>query len=197
MSKSCIPGYDDALKEERRIREEIFLDLPANICGFKIKQITPFLYARLCLMETPFLSDGEVTPREVTRFLWALSEDFSISTEDREAFQEKAIKLLEEKWDEAYAKIEKFLDDTFMDGPRGGGAESVPYVSGIAWMVFRMECDPHRWTRNRTLHTPMREIYQYMRCADIDRGRVMYNRSDIIKSMWLDELNAQGKGGKN
>lgn len=197
MPKSCIPGYDDALKEERKIREEVFLDLPENICGFKIKQITPFLYARLCVMETPFLSGDDVTPKEVIRFLWALSVDFSEEQEKRDAFIESVVKSLEGRWDEAYEAVEKFLDDTFMDGPVAGGTDSVPYVSGIAWMIFRMGCDPFRWDKERTLHTPMREIYQYMRCADIDRGRIMYNRSDTIKARFLDDLNAQGKGGRN
>lgn len=197
MPKSDIPGYDDALSKERNFREEIFLDLPAKICGIYIHEVTPFLFARLCAINTPFLGQGTIFEDEIVRFLWALSVDFTTDTEKRKAFQLETTKSLAGKWKDAELEIDVFLEATFMDSPMGSGGDCVPYVSGIAWMIFRMGCDPFNWKKEETLHAPMRLIYQLMKCQDLERGRVLYNPiSDKVKAYWLDALNAN-RGGNN
>lgn len=212
MSNVAFPHdeYKAALREEKAIREEIFLDLPAKICGIRIQQITPFLFARLCAMDTPFLSGRDADEGEIIRFLWALSPDFSSDLHPktpwyrrllgkkrisrRDAFIRDAWIHLRGCWDEAEFQIDAFIRDTFIDAPRGNGGSSVPYVTGVAWMLYRMGREPFRWDKERTLKTPMREIYQYMRCQKIDNGGILYNEiSDKIKARWLDELNAGGK----
>lgn len=218
MPKSCIPGYDEALERERQIREDGWIGGDANICGIKIQQITPFLFARLCRMKTPYVGRGFITPDETVRFLWALSPSFVGERRSyprsnfwrkllglpmlgpyatRDAFIRDAFLHLYGRWHEAEREILDFLSDTFMDSPHRSGSECVPYVIGAAWMVYRMGCEPFRWSKDQTLHTPMRIIYQLMKCQDMDRGKILYNPSDRLKAEYLDSLNAQKVEGRN
>lgn len=174
------------------MREAIFLDVPYDICGIKIQNITPFLLARLLAMGTPYIEGGrDYTEQDTLQFLWVLSPDFSTDAAIRDAFIESAIKLISD-YARAEAEIEIFLKETFMDGPQGG-VSSVPYVSGIAWMIYSMARKPFKWKRKRTLHAPLREIYQLMRCRKMDKGGILFNESDKIKATWLDEVNARIK----
>lgn len=199
MSKSQIPGYDEGIALERKLREEIFLGIPADICGIKVNHVTPFLLARLCRMETAFLGCVQVTDAEIIRFLWALSVDFSTEADKREAFIESCVKQfgsIEYGWLKAEEAIDEFLKQTFFDGPKGG-AESVPYVTSIAWLVYTMAKEPFRWTKEQTMHTPLREIYQYTRCLRLDKGGVLYNEfSDTIKAEWTGKLHREWLANK-
>lgn len=150
-------------------------------------------------METPFLIGGNANATEIIRFLWALSPDFSTNRDDMDEFVESALKLIGENWHDAEVGIDEFISKTFLDAPRGSGGDAVPYVTGSAWMIYKMGCEPFNWLKERTLHTPVREIYQYMRCHRIDNGGILYNEiSDKIKAAWLDELNKNiATGGRN
>ena len=191
MPKSDIPGYDEELDRERRVRTEIFLGEPADICGLKIRQITPLLFSRLLLMRTPFLeSDEAMTEAEILRFLWSLSVDFSTEEGKRDEWLKVAlIKIIEGGgFDRAEDEIQLFLDETFLDAPHGG-RESVPYTTAIAWMVYKMACVPFGWDKDRTMTTPIREIYQYLRCDALAKGQALINSwSDKLRAAWLQEL---------
>lgn len=198
MPKSCIPGYDEALAQERRIREEAFLGVNPRICGIEIQNVTPFLLARLNLIQSPFLIGGNPSHGQIIQFLWVLSSSFSTDSEQRDCFIENTTKLLADRWTEAEIAIDEFIRDTFLDSPRGDGGECVPYVTGIAWLIYSMARDPFRWTRDQTLHTPLREIYQLVRCHRLDNRGILFNEiSDNVKARFLDELNAKqpARGG--
>lgn len=200
MPKSCIPGYDEAIAEERRLREEIFLDVPHDIRGIKVQQITPLLLARLLRMESPFIAgDAEINEAEIVRFLWALSSDFSSDAQQRLNFISDCAKRLSEGdgWIDAELDIEEFMDATFLDAPYSSGGDSVPYVSSIAWMIYTMAKEPFRWDESRTLNTPLRKLYQYTRCLKLDKDAPIYNRkSDKLKADWLRDYRDK-QGGNN
>ena len=206
--------YKASLGEERQLREEIFLGVNTRICGIEIQEITPFLLARLFRMETPFLSGRTASRGEIVRFLWALCPWFVGEPRKyprsnfwrkltfrkplspfatRDAFVEDVTKSLDGRWGEAEESIDLFIRNTFMDAPKSGG-ESVPYVTGIAWMLFVMAGEPFRWSEEKTLHTPLRKSYQLSRCIRISNGGILYNDiSDKVKARWLDEVNARGR----
>lgn len=190
MSKSSIPGYDEALERERKIREEAFLSDRVSICGIEIYQVTPELLARLLRMSTPFLN-GDVklySDSETIRFLWALSPHFSKEQWKRDEFWKLAFSKIGDEFGKAEDEIEEFVDDTFLDAPHSG-RESVPYTCSIAWMVYKMASEPFRWDRDRTMRTPIREIYQYIRCDYLSKGVILRNAiSDPVKEEWLASL---------
>jgi len=187
--KSCIPGYDEALAREREIRESAFVSDKARIFNIEVWQITPFLLARLFRMKTPFFGHGEHSLHETLRFLWSVSTKFSQSIEDRETFiQEASLCIAAEGLENVIAEIDQFIDDAFLDAPVGG-VDSVPYICSVAWMIYRMKCEPHRLTEEQAGNTPIARIYQYIKCAQFEKGDILYNAiSDPVKATWLADL---------
>lgn len=187
------PEYLAALAEERRLREEIYLDLPRVICGVKCKQITPYLLAVLFRIESPFVSGGEITHASVLQFLWACSTGYSTSRFSRWMFFNRLffspVDLVK-----GASEIGQFMDDTFLDAPYGTG-KSVPYVSSIAWLELSMK-RIMGWDSERTLHTPLRRIYQLIRCNVLRDGGLLVNaRSDAERDRMMHELTRQNKEG--
>lgn len=192
MAKSCIPGYEDALEHERRLREEACLGDTASICGIRIHHVTPYLLARLFRMETPYMGgSGEYTEAETIRFLWAMSVEFSTDAGVRELFIAKVVKRLSETgYAQAEQEIEDFLTATFLDAPMGG-VDSAPVVSSPAWMIHKMMKQYPQMTRQDASNTPIALIYQFMRCEAREKGDILYNPSDKLKADWMAGVRAE------
>lgn len=184
-----------ALDCERRLREEAYLDLPHNICGIPCRQITPRLLAVLFRIRTPYLTGEEVTPEATLQFLWAVDRNNPMRAEKRKPFQRsKRHQFLDFiargfDFDLAELEIDQFLNETFLDAP--DGKPSRPYVCSIAWLEYSMSAKPFLWDRERTLETPIRVIYQLLRCRAIDNGISLTNRiSDRLVQEALEEINS-------
>lgn len=204
MPKSCIPGYEDALKEERGLRLGVFLGVNPKICGVEIREITPRLLALLLCMETPFICGGEYDNAHTLSFLWAMSPQFVRAdhpehNERVEALTATLRKSLGDAFTQAEDEIDAFIFNTFLDGPQSGGADSKPYVTGVAWMLYTMAKEPFVWDTERTLDTPIRIIHQLQRCKQLDGGSILYNEiSDTVSAKWLDAFRlANNPTGQN
>lgn len=191
--RHVIPGLSEAYENERRVREEVYLDQPHFVCGIPLNQITPRIFARLLFIRTPFIGGGDVTPGSIGQFLWACHRDFEpmkdgwFPARKRDRFLRSLRKM-------DFAELEDGIDEftrlTFFDAPQGSQGDSTPYVCGIAWMEYRMTLEPFRWDAEKTLSTPLRRLYQLMRCHDSVNGEVLFNRfSDGVKDEFLRGLN--------
>ncbi len=186
-------AYTAALQVERRQREEVYLGLPHNICGIPCRQITPRLLAILFRLQTPFLTGGGVEPEDTLQFLWTLDRNNPMRVErnllrrsKRQQFDD-FIKLGFD-FDLAEREIDRFLEMTFLDAPEG--KPSRPYVCPIAWLEYSMNGKPFMWDRERTLDTPVRIIYQLLRCRALDNGVSITNKlSDTVLQSALEEIN--------
>lgn len=196
MPRVHIPGLPEAFEKERRLREEVYLDQPHFVCGIPLNQITPRIFARLLFIRTPFIGGGEVTPGEIGQFLWACHRDYELprkrfwggSNRKRNAFLKSLGRGHD--WEELEEEIEMFLDLTFFDAPQGSRSDSTPYACGIASMEYRMLLEPFRWDAEKTLSTPLRRLYQLMRCHGSANGEVLFNRySDEVKDLALRSMN--------
>ena len=117
-----IDGLPEALADERRLREEIYLDGCHWLCGIPLRQITPFLLARLFYVRTPFIGGGEVDMAAIGQFLWALHRDYCApkwSWRGRNAQRNAFLRSLRkaDRWAELEDGIDAFLDATFLDAP--------------------------------------------------------------------------------
>ena len=178
-----------ATAKERRLREEPYLGLPHDICGFYTKQITPYLFALLSQINSPVLFGSESpTDADYAQFLWALSEEFAVDKEKRDAFIDRVAKSLFDDRETLISEVHDFLDITFLD-VNSGGSEQTPYVCSCAWLEYSMSKEPFGWDAEKTLHTPLRRIYQLVRCRTLDNGGVLVNNlSDKIKGNWLQDF---------
>lgn len=185
------PGYAEAVAREQQLREEAYLNAPSNICGVRVKQITPRLLGLLNVIQSPWTFGGQVTPGASIQFLWTLANDFTDrSDEMRDWFTVNFVRRITEKewdWEYVFDSIGEFVDDTFMDAPTGG-TESTPYASTTAWLEVRMR-KFMGWDSETTLNTPLRRIYQLLRCEQImDGDRTIVNKySDAANDAWIKQ----------
>jgi hypothetical protein len=193
-----IPGYDEAIEREQSARNLIYLGQPEFVCGFKIKNITPRLLARLNAVDTPFLRGSiDATYAHVGQFIWILSVNFTLNKFIR-YFRRRAIKRKIHLSDLRLCihEIDALIRLTFIDCVAGKGSNTAPIASGIAWLEYRMSCAPFNWHSERTLDTPLRRLYQLIRCWRAENGETVVNNSHKLRGDWLDTLNAKLASGE-
>lgn len=190
--ESCIEGFDEALALEREWRESAFLAETTTICGIRVYHVTPALLARLFRIETPFLVGGDYTLTAAIQFLWAISIDFKEDdAEALDAFIVNSVAANNPELPELYDAIDEYLDATFLDAHLSGKSESIPYICSVAWMVYVMACEPFKWDEQRTLKSPLRRIYQYLKCAKWAKGDIasLHNaKSQPIMDNWILQI---------
>lgn len=185
---SCvIQGYEAEVDREQLARNLVYLDQCETVCGEPIRNITPRSLALLNAMRTPFLAGGRITPAVVSQFIWALHLDYSARSWWKRYWLRKRLGKLSLEF--CSQEIQAFIDLTFMDAPTGGKEEK-PIASNIAWIIYRLRHDPWRMLEQETSNTPLRKIYQELRCFERENDKTPANRSDILKTDWLNKLNA-------
>lgn len=182
-----VQGYESEVEQEQLKRNLVYLDQFEIVCGEPIRNITPRSQALLSAMRTPFLAGGAITPAIVAQFLWALHRDYAPSAWWKRRQLRKRLSRI--PLDECASQIQAFIDLTFMDAPTGGKEEK-PIASSIAWLVYRFRHDPWRMSEQETANTPLRKLYQELRCWERENERIPANRSDLLKADWLGKLNA-------
>lgn len=181
---NAIPGYDEAVRTERKARNVIYLGQKVTLCGHRVNNITPYTLAILTEAESPLLFGGEQTHIDAAQFIAALQDE-----KDRN-IPATLEALLAMEGDDIAAEISDFVEITFLDAPRGGSGDDAPIASGIAWLEYRMARDPFRWDCEKTLHTPLRRIYQLLRCDEKYQGETVVNAlSGAKESEWLARVN--------
>lgn len=178
MPRNAIPGFDEALAQERRERNVPYLsDFYENdLCGTRVRNLTPILYVRLVESRTPFIAGGDAGLEHVAQFVYIASGlEISDSTERQKSIREIATRAGEIGLEDCFAQIDEYVDVTFRDSPEEGGGSS-PIASSCAWMEYRFACDPWRWDRDRTLNMPIRILYQQIRCQEKEHGEAVANK---------------------
>lgn len=187
-----IHGYEAEVEQEQLKRNLVYLDQCEIVCGEPIRNITPRSLALLSAMRTPFLSGGSITAPVVAQFIWALHRDYSVASWWKRRQLRKRLARI--PIEQCATEIFAFLDLTFMDRPTGGKEEK-PIASNIAWIVYRFRHEPWRMSERETSNTPLRKLYQELRCWERENDRIPANRSDILKTDWLNNLNEALKSG--
>lgn len=192
----CIPGYNDAIAEERRDRAIAFLGIRETIAGVEVEQLTPRRLEWLRATDNAYVCGGEVGKATILQFLWFVSPEFTTEQTKRDDFIASHSKLNFKLADKA---IDAYLERTFLDAPRG--KVTTPYVSIAADLAHAMSDVPFHWPVETTLTTALPIIYQLLKSKDRAAGLVVINRkSDKVAGDWLDGLNKrlskEKKGGK-
>lgn len=184
-----VAGYDEAVAEERTQRSIPYLNAPEIVLGETLNNITPHLLAVLTAIQSPFYLGGPFTHAHVAQFLWALHRDYQ-PRGFKSWWNRRRIRRVVSRFtlDRCREEIGAFIDLTFMDMPTGGREEK-PIASSIAWLVYRFRCEPFRQPKIITLHTPLRDLYQELRCWMREQDQDVPNRSDKFKATWIEQIN--------
>lgn len=179
-----IPGYAEAVKQERSIRDQSFLDLPEAVCGVEVQPLT---LRRMVLLESigsPFVCGGPVTPYHVGAFFVALTGATGL----------KRWRLLRRvglmNTEELVAAITGFMDETFQDSPPGS-SEGISYYSNAAGLVD-FAASQYGWPEDDILDIPLRRLFQYVKATThrLNPSAIQFNPSDRVRGNYLKEQNA-------
>lgn len=193
MDNCVVQGYAEAVANEQAARVTAYLDKPEIVCGEPLRNITPHLLAILLDIETPFYCGGNYGYPHVAQFLCALHvEELDASPINVLRMTRSATRFLLE---DCAAQISAFITLTFMDSPKGGGNDK-PIASSIAWLRYRFRCEPFRMKPSETMRTPLRQLYQELRCWERDNGEDVRNPSDRLTSSWLTQVQDALKRGE-
>lgn len=156
------------------------------ILGFRFQPLTPASYSRLLLLESPFLWQQPAESADVRDYLWNHWPAFSLEGTGRESFlrafeQRMAPSWLRWRysrpaWTErlamAYAqtaeKISELMRMAFADDP-GNGTKSQGgkiVCATLEAQMIDLFAEKYRWEPERTRRTPLRQLYQFIRCSD-------------------------------
>lgn len=186
MSACVVQGYEAEVEQEQIARNLVYLDQPEIVLGETICNITPHFLAVLSAIKTPFYCGGPFDHKHVAQFLWSLHRDYSPN--DKRTPRGILARVLGIPLEQCRNEIAAFMDLTFMDMPRGGKEEK-PIASGIAWLIYRFRHKPWEMCEEETKHTPLRKLYQELRCFERENEQVVANKSDQKKATWLQALN--------
>ncbi len=177
-----IPGYTDAVAEERRDRAFAFLGQQDTICGVPVHQMTPIHWEWFRATDNPFVCGGHVNSAHALHALWMLSVDFKADAAATQEFTERHLTIDVES---LYRDLDAYMVRMFLDAPYG--KEGLPYYSAAAGMVHGMAEAPYNWDTERTLRTPLPIIFQLLKAKDRAAGIIVINRkSDKVRGDWLD-----------
>ena len=182
----------EAETRERTNRDAAWLNLDANICGMKFRQMTVKDYLCLDAVDSPLLLGVIPSAAELAQFLWVLSPDFSERPEDKKRFCERVGKL---PYADTLAACREFVEKTFLDAPQSDGkASGTPsYYSWITSLVDTLASE-YGWTPFEVLELPLRQVFQLVRAIRKRRDpkAALFNPlSDKARCDWLKALNEE------
>lgn len=187
---SSIPGYKEAVAEERNNRLFPFLGIPDEIGGI---QVLPLSCRHVLLLEgcgSPFLGGaGEVDAARVRQFLWIVSPEFSVEKAKREAFiTENASKFTADAAIAIFDYVKRHFQDS--PGSRVDG-ETKSYFSWVAGVVD-IFASRYGWTVEYILNLPIAIVYQLLDSHGFrtDPDYVKINPSDGAINEHLKKLSA-------
>jgi len=160
--------FAEAVQHERRARGFVYLSPVTDLCGIRVRHMTPRDLALLEQHGNPFLYGGAGDFADAAQFIGVLRED-------KADLQDTLAVLLTLELQAVADEIGEYVTLTFMDAPTGGANDSTPIASGAAWMEYRFACEPFRWDCERTMATPLRRLYQLVRCWRKDSGEIVAN----------------------
>ena len=202
-----IPGYADALRREDRLRREAWVYDRSEIAGVKVRPLTWRDVEILAEMRNGFFcpwrfdSDAEYLGH-CAHLVWWLSDCIKPAQGDSRltgimvaAQKARLIRHLAKTPHQLSADILRFIADTYMDAPRGGGhgTGATPVAGGPAFIADILAAAGYALTFKEILDMPLAQLWQIVRLARRRvYGETLTNPSDKLATDYLATLN-QGK----
>ncbi len=197
-----IPEFREAVRIETNARDAAFLNIPADICGLKIRQMTPRDFLILDGLENPIINGGVPTTGGISEFLHHMAVNRSP--------WHRFWKLIRMDFPKALESIGAYLENTFQDTP--GGTKSAKSLPLASWFAHRAQfLLSHNLCRtiDEALDTPFRIHNQLINCAIKEvnpdykvhgrHGKVISKRLEMknARLQLLQLLTARSKEGRN
>lgn len=195
-----------------RERATAMLPVPDRVLGFPVLPLTPASLSRLTATANPLITGGPVREAHLCDYLWFHSPLYCDDTHPRFAARyRRATAILRHaalpRWRRwlgqtpgpnqlgaalalAQADIVALITAAFADAPAPGGSASPPIATLEAQMIHRF-CTAYGWPPERTSATPLRVLFQLIRCQHADHGAPAEDPAeDRLKAAHYAALNA-------
>jgi hypothetical protein len=193
--------YAAALAAETARREEAFLGRTVEVCGFKLRRMTPEDLLILTGVGNPFVVPGQVTPGDIAQFLWILRVPpvprpwyrrlFRLqapgSSHPDASFYAHVVAL---PFAAATAEIYAHVDAIFADVPAVEEAVAPRRLCFLAPLVTEMV--DAGWRESEILAMPLGKLFQYRAAIRNrkDSDSLALGPSDLIKAECMAAWNA-------
>lgn len=208
-----IPGYADAVRRERRVRESAFWAGNEVVAGV---EVAPFSLRHLQWLE--LARNGFVVPcifdnrdemvAHAVQVLWFCRPGFrppvtvrpGLAQVARIAFSAQlfAVRTLwRNEPDKLVAEVEQWLADAFMDAPPGSADKPAPpsYAASQAYILDRFAEANLPFTFDEIMDMPLRRLWQHWRLASRRLAdEKLTNPSDDVATRYLAGLSTNPNG---
>lgn len=178
-----IPGYREAIKRERTLRDAAFLDGLETLCG---EQVVPLSLRRLIWLEQShngFLcpwkweSDSELIGHAIgvvyfcrpdfrppTKANWSFLRAWWFAAAQHR-FSVRVLRRIEPE--KLIAEVEAWLSDAFMDAPNpsGGSIGGQSYASYPAYIIDKFGEAGLTYSPDQIMDMPLKRLWQHLRVA--------------------------------
>lgn len=202
-----IPGFADAIKREVEVRRSAYSNAVIRIAGVAVRKITLRDMLALEEMRNGFFVPFKFETRKElfghsAQLVWWLSDcpklcenygrlEYFTVIGKRAAL----IKHLGKFPDELIDGVKQYLDDAFMDAPKGSGG-GASHASGPAYILDAFASGGYTYTFDQIANMPLVQLWQLLRLIHARLcGGVISNPSDKIACDYLAKQSAAG--GKN
>jgi hypothetical protein len=182
VNRFDIPEFGEVVKRQTDVRDAAFLNPLTDICGIKIRQMTPVDLLALDGIDSPFIRVRPASREDFARFLRILSPlPYSYWRWRGNYRFGKACRKLNIA--DAGAAIEKYISVTFQDSPSGKATGQTDYASWCAHLVNWMAIN-YGWPMDEILSRPLRVLFQLQNCIKRyhDPNAIIHNPSDKVVS---------------
>lgn len=184
--------------EASKRRAAAFCDAPDYVLGQEVRPLTPRTFSMLLAVDCHFIVGGRATEGDVRNYLWFHSPDWCHSgVAGWQRRKAQAIRpLLRELASPirramglpldlarygaalalAVADVRRLVEEAFADCPAGSG-DGVAVATMEAQMVNTFAREYH-WTAEQTRNTPLRQLFQLLRCLRASRGEDVGDRGE-------------------
>lgn len=199
MFVAAIPGYLEAVIQERLVRDVALLGLPESIGAFEVRSMTFEDYIALRICNSPFIPPWHgCTRTETASFLWLLAPTPRRDQKSRARFMKRFRNLTAtpEQFALTVKAAFEYVRETFQDRPalEETMIPEASYYSDIVTVIANLARE-YGWDYRACLKLPLKVGFQCLkeirdvRCAMGGQRAILGNPSDVVRNQWLQDRN--------
>jgi len=220
LFRDC-PGYAEAARREREIRDVPFLGLPETVAGIDCAPLTLRRLMWLQMVKCPFLTSATVEQlkakpniaADIVGFFWVVSPLFDAGNKrKRKRFDRQLEKagLMKMDGNHVISEIKTYMDESFLDSEEGPAEKSfysnAASIGFLCHKLFGLEIDlwenswlrriyRHMTGRPNAIDIPLKIVRQYVRAHRNSQNPTIFtNRlSDERVKEWMRGMNSGKK----
>lgn len=209
-----LPGLGEIRRRAALRRSGAFCPGLDYVLGIPCRPITPATFSMLHATGSRFIHGGEPMEGCIRNYLWFHSPQFVPADHPRHAANRRRAlaqftrSLLGPRWFRPFVRrfqphrysvvlalaandIAAHIEESFCDAPGGSGAPGKP-IAGLQAQMVDLMAREYGWTPAQASETPLRQIFQLVRCIIAHNGGDLDDSSE--NALLVAHLRAKNAG---